>query len=763
MSRTVAPPSQRTAEPGVVAGDGTGWAHRATVIVFTVTLFLSSGLLFLLEPMFAKMVLPLLGSVPAVWNTSVLFFQAMLLAGYAYAHVTTQWLGPRRQAVLHSMLLLVPLIVLPVAVPSGWVPRGDPVGWLLLVLLVAVGLPFFVVSSTAPLMQRWFAGTGHPAAADPYFLYRASNLGSAVALLGYPILIEPTLRLPDQARAWSMGYLVLIGLSVACGALIWRRRPTAVAIPATEDRLRLADASPPPVLSVARRLRWVALAFVPASLMLGVTSYLTTVVAPVPLLWVIPLALYLFSFVLVFSPSEGTRRQDLLGRALPLLVLPTVLTILLKGAKPIWLLGILHLATFLVAAAVCHGALARDRPPARHLTQFYLWIALGGVLGGIFNALVAPVVFNSLAEYPLALVLACLLRPPPVSRSGSTRNLRLDLLVPAAVGILTLGLVVVVRRSDLSNEVLGRALMFGIPALVVAALLDRPIRFGLGVGAMLVASAIPLGLQTKVLYADRTFFGTHEVVVDGTYHVLTHGTTVHGEQSLDPAHRDDPLTYYTRGGPLGDVFSAYHVGRTSRQVAVVGLGAGSMACYAQPGEAWTFYELDPDVARIAMNPRLFTFLRDCLPRFSLVLGDGRLSLTRAPAHAFGLIAIDAFNSDSIPVHLLTKQAISLYLSKLASGGMLAFHISNNYVDLSPVLADQARNARLVCMVRDDASIAPAEGAAQRFPSEWLVMAREWADLGTLPSDARWHVLKGRAGARVWSDDYSNILSVFNWR
>jgi len=736
------------------------------LLLYTITLFLGSMLLFLVEPMFAKMALPLLGGSPSVWITSMLFFQAVLLAGYAYAHAGTGKLGARRQAAVHMALLAVPFLTLPIAPRRGWAPpaTGGQVVWLLALLAVSVGLPFFVVSSAAPLLQRWFASTGHPRARDPYFLYRASNLGSMIALLGYPAVVEPTLRLADQGRLWAWGYGVLAAMTAACAALLWRSPvPTGPGAAAAPDR-----AAPAPIagggnghVTPARRARWMALSFVPSSLLLGVTTHLTTDVAPIPLLWVIPLALYLLTFVLVFSPRPPLP-QRLMARALPLLVLPLVATILLKAARPVWVPMLLSLLTFFVAAMVCHGRLAEDRPPASRLTEFYLWIAAGGVLGGVFNALVAPVIFDSYAEYPLAIVLACLLRPGPAAGGGRRWSRVLDLGLPIALGAVVAALAWWVGVGGPSNELLRRGVLVGVPTVLCFTFVERPIRFGLGVGAILLAGTVSLGAASPVLLADRSFFGAYQVTEDaaGELHFLTNGTTVHGAQSLDPARRDDPLTYYTRSGPLGQVFGATDAAGGD-DIAVVGLGAGSMACYGRPGERWTFYEIDPLVERIALDPNLFTFLRDCLDDPRIVTGDARLSLEGAADGRYDLIAVDAFNSDAIPVHLITREAIALYLSKLADGGMLAFHISNQYVDLHPVLGNLARDVGLVSFARDDSSISRAESRAGKFPSDWVVMARTAADLGPIARDPRWYRLEGD-GSRVWTDDFSNILSVFRW-
>ena len=603
------------------------------LLLFALTLLVSSALLFLVEPMFAKMVLPILGSSPAVWNTSVLFFQAALLAGYAYAHATTTRLGARRQALVHAVILLVALIVLPVGIPDGWSPPtdGSPVAWLLALLLVGVGFPFFVLSSTAPLMQRWFASTAHPRAGDPYFLYRASNLGSAVGLVAYPVVVEPWLGLDQQAGAWTVGYAVLVGLSLGCVILLWR---SPARVKGAGGRMRSKAPVPVPVsggaqseVTVARRLLWLALSAVPASLMLGVTTYMTSDISPIPLLWIIPLALYLLSFVVAFSPRAGPflRFAD---RAFPLVVLPAALTMLLGATGPLSILVPLHLAAFFVVAVVCHGRLSATRPPAERLTGFYLWVACGGVVGGVFNALFAPVVFDTLAEYPVVMVLAFFLRPVP---PGHRRNWKLDLAVSMGLAGVVIGLNLAVDAAGVSNDLLRRALIGGVPILLCGLFLRRPIRMGLALAAVFLITSVLASSRSGVLYGSRTFFGVQRVEVDrsGGFRYLTHGRVVHGVQNLDPGSRMEPLTYYTRNGPLGQVFDAYRGASTESSVAVIGLGTGTMACFGRADEAWTFYELDPEVERIARDPGLFTFLADCPPQADVVLGDARLSLEAA--------------------------------------------------------------------------------------------------------------------------------------
>jgi hypothetical protein len=733
--------------------------------LFASTLFVGAFLLFCVQPMMARMILPLLGGSPAVWNTCMVFFQAALLAGYAYAHAATARLGPRLQFVLHVGLLSLPLLVLPVAIPQsavGSLPHeASPVLWLLGVLLLSVGLPFFVVSTTAPLLQKWFAGTAHPAARDPYFLYGASNLGSMLALLGYPTLVEPYLSLQQQSWFWAAGYGLLVLLTLGCMAAVWRTRvssPREQGLPAPNRE------QAPGRLSVSRRLRWVLLAFVPSSLMLAVTAYLSNDIAAVPLLWVVPLALYLLSFILVFA-----RRPILphawMVRGLPLLAALSTVFILIEAPGPIVMLVLVHLLTLFVAAMVCHGELALDRPPAENLTEFYLWMAVGGVLGGVFNSLVAPLLFTGVVEYPLALVLACLFRPRSSSGTESPRSRWLDLALPLALGVLMAGLVLGVQALDLKPSIPVLLLLFGLPVLLWYGTLHRPVRFALGIGALFLAGALYPGIHGRILHRARSFFGVSRVALstDGKYHVLVHGGTVHGRQSLDPQRRREPLAYYHRSGPIGQVLETFRKGSVKRCVAVVGLGTGSLACYAEGDQRWTFYEIDPVVEQIARDSSYFTYLRDSRAGTQeVVLGDARLRLREARYGDYGLIVLDAFSSDAIPVHLLTREALDLYLSKLAEGGMLAFHISNRYLDLKPALAGLAGDAGVVACARDDLDLTEEEVESGKSGSQWVVMARRKADLGQLASDPRWQPLRTRPGTPVWTDDFSNILGALKW-
>ncbi len=729
-------------------------SRPAWPLLFSITLFVSSSLLFAVQPMFAKMVLPRLGGTPGTWITCLLFFQSALLAGYAYAHWSTARLG-RRQRLVHAAFLLAALAVLPVAVPSSWKPpvaSATPVLWLLALLVVSVGLPFFVVASTAPLLQRWFAAVRHPAAADPYFLYRASNVGSMLALLAYPALIEPRLRLADQSRAWTAGYVALVLLTAVC-ALAPRsgREPASAAVDSPEER------APEPPVDARRRARWVVLAFVPSSFMLAVTTYITTEIAAVPLLWVIPLAIYLLTFIVVFA-RKPFLLSGLAAELQVVVVLELVFLVLLKATEPVLLVIATILAALFLSALVCHARLADERPPSSHLTEFYLWVAVGGALGGVFNAVIAPLIFDSVVEYPLAIVLACLLRPPRSAKPSTPDSRRLDVLVPAAIGAGALVLVAVARGTGL-GPVTARGVAFAVALLACAVVAGRPVRFGLAVGALLVAGALVSGTDRRTLYADRTFFGVLRVDRDDerNVHRLVHGNTTHGAQSLEPGRRLEPLTYYDRTGPVGDLFRGLPMATSTPHVAVIGLGTGTMACYGRTGQHWTFYEIDPAVEEVARDPRLFTYLRDCPAATDVRLGDARLSIAREQRARFGLIFVDAFNSDSLPVHLITREALAVYLDRLAPGGVVVFNVTNRYLDLRPVIGALGRDAGLTGLVRDDLRIPEADRAREKNGSMWAALARRPVDLGSLAGDPRWKPLPVRAETRVWTDDFSNLF------
>jgi spermidine synthase len=770
--------------------------------MFACTLFVSATLLFLVQPMIGKMLLPLMGGTPAVWNTCMVFFQAVLLAGYLYVHALTR-LEMRRQIVLHTGLLMFPFLALPITVHHWFAPSGaHPSVQVLGLLLASVGLPFFVVSSSAPLLQKWFSSTAHPTAHDPYFLYSASNLGSMVALLSYPVLIEPHLRLVQQGQCWMVGYAVLVVLMVGCAVLVWRSHATSAAGPRGIAGSQQVEGpswrGEGHWCAWSQRARWVVLAFVPSSLMLGMTTYVTTDLTPVPLLWVLPLALYLLSFILVFARLPQGLQQGL--QRIMVWLLPVVVLVLVFSMTahlvlwPFWMTILLHLAALFVVAMVCHGELARRRPPALQLTAFYLWISVGGVLGGLFNALLAPLLFKTVAEYPLALVLACLLLPRAHPESPAPWSRCLDLAVPVALAVLTLSLlsdVLVLHlytdrlsallhvapdrllaiskqwlKFDLAK--LDMVLKFAVPVILCSFCAKRPVRFGLSVGALLLVSLLWQDTDSAVLYRERSFFGILKVERTGNTHKLLHSTTLHGMQNRDPFYQRTPLTYYHPNGPIGQVFTALAGTTMLQHIALIGLGTGTLAAYGEPGQSFTFYEIDPAVQRIASDQRYFTYIQDSIERgvtLKIELGDARLKIAEAADGQYGLIVLDAFSSDAIPVHLITREALHLYLAKLSDGGLVAIHISNRYLDLAPVLGNLAQAAHLVGLIQSDSGDQTGSLAtSSQWSSSWVVLARHAKDLGTLAADAqRWRRLAGRTAVGVWTDDFSNLFSVFQWQ
>ena len=733
------------------------------VPLFAITLFLSSSLLFVIQPMIAKMVLPLLGGTPAVWNTCMVFFQGMLLAGYLYAHASTRWLRFKHQALLHIALLTASLIALPIVVAaqhSEPPATGTPVVWLLRVLLVTVGIPFFLVSSSGPLLQRWFTRTDHPRASDPYFLSVAGNIGSIFALLAYPALLEPTLRLAEQSSLWTRGYIALVLLTGGCFYLAYQQSSVHDASAIEEAPVTPVAASDSP--SWRTRLHWVALSFVPSSLLLGVTTFLTTDVAAVPLLWIVPLVIYMLTFVLVFA-RRTLVPHALMMRMLPLWTLPLAWLIAFDTNLPVAIQAPIHLLTFFFAAMVCHGELAQRRPDGRYLTEFYLSMSVGGVLGGLFNALLAPLLFSTVLEYPLALVLACALRRGLPGAADTSAARRLDFALPVALGAFALGMMFLlnVAQSKAPHTVL---LVFILPAVLCFSFSARPIRFALAAGALMLAGGTYAAAQEHASHRGRSFFGVHRVfdLPERNLRYLIHGGVVHGIQNLEAGKRREPSTYFHKTGPIGQVFAAFHGRRDKARIGVIGLGIGTLAAYGEAGQQWTFFEIDPAIASLASDPRQFTYLSDSPAPTRIVLGDARIALVKEPPGAFDILVIDAFSSDAVPVHLLTREALQLYLQKLDSGGVLAFNITNSYLNLTPLIADLAHDAGLAVLVQHDVHVDPVSLSNGKATSRWALMARSSDALGPLAHDGRWQSVPARTTPTTWTDDFSNPLSLVRW-
>jgi hypothetical protein len=729
-------------------------ALRLAPALFAGTLLLSALLLFMVQPMFTKLVLPRLGGAPTVWSVAMVFFQAALLAGYAYAHLLIRRLPLGVGAFVHLGVLAAAALTLPIAITDalgpitlGPMPQSNVALWLIALFAFSIGVPFAALSASAPLLQGWFAASGHPQAGNPYVLYAASNLGSFAALIAYPILIEPLLPLNTQIKLWSVGFAVL-AILIAGASLMVAQRP----------QLGLRDAPAAPV-ALRQRLAWLALAAIPSGLTIAVTSTISTDVVAAPFLWVVPLALYLLTFIAVFRDRPWIAPETV-ARLLPILVAPLSIG-LLGGDRVFWLaMIVLNLVVFVLLALLCHGELYRRRPAPARLTEFYLLVSLGGVLGGAFAALIAPHVFNRVYEYPL-LLLGGLLVLPGMFVAGPRRMLAEAAPVLALAALAVAVWTLLGARLPAAGELPFQAVLV---ALVAVMLLQRhrPARFLALVALAFVVTALwRPGFDRSEAF--RSFFGVHQVIetADHRYRLLYHGTTLHGAERIDAdAHdgaRPEPLTYYYSGGPIAESIDAARTahGGALRHVAVVGLGAGSLACHRRGAEDWTFFEIDPLVAEIARDPRYFNFISACNPALSIVLGDARLTLA-ASAQRYDLIILDAFSSDAIPVHLLTREAMASYLARLAPDGAVVLHISNRHMDLAPVVAALGAAEDLVAYLKEDTrpDVVPSD-----FKMNALVatLARRSADLGDLPTRPGWHRLAPDPRIAAFTDEYSNIL------
>ncbi len=735
--------------------------------LFGATLLLSAFLLFCIEPMIAKMMLPLLGGGPAVWNTCLVFFQAALLLGYIFSLLAATQLSRRQHALAQAALIAAPLLVLPIAIAQPLAQRFAGLGSVaqaLCILCAAAGLPFLALSTVAPTLQRWYANTGAPGARDPYFLYAASNLGSLSGLLAYPLVIEPRLGLHAQASFLRIGYALVVLLVCACAlsTLLVTSEPRASSLLSHDVQLTGASGS-----KSRQRARWLLLALVPSAYLVAVTSHLVTDITPAPLLWVIPLAVYLLSFVVTFAARPPLAHVYVV-RFCPIPAVVIVYLIATGTSSPLRVMIFAHVLAFFAACLLCHGELAAARPNAGRLNEFYVWTSLGGLLGGVVVALVAPLLFSYAIEYPICVILALLARPGAANswRGNQHRGqaLRHDLSMPLLLlaFIALSALLLWHLRVPLAAPA---ALLPVVPILFAYRARSRPLCFAAcGAAVMLGMAVLNASVSGQVLLRARNFFGIVQVRRDAAAQLtqILHGNTLHGAQSLRPGERREPGTYYARRGPVGDVFELFdkHPELPAR-IAVIGLGAGTLAAYARPQQSWTFFEINPVVVKIATDPTLFTYLADAplsVGSLRIVEGDARLEL-RAEVGDYGLLLVDAFSSDAIPVHLLTEQALREYGEKMALSGFIAWHISNRHVDLRPVLAAAAAAQGWVGVVRQDFP-SPSSNAAARSASCWVLMSKSRESLAGLPQ--AWQPLAGRPAFRSWTDDRSSIASVLSW-
>ena len=728
------------------------------ILLFAGTLFISASLMFVLQPLFGKLLLPLLGGSPAVWNTCMVFYQSILFLGYLYAHTLSTRFDQHRQIRIHAAVILISFLALPVALPENTVPPTDsnPTFWLLWTLFLAIGLPYFVVSTTAPLVQKWFANIGHHTSHDPYYLYAASNTGSLIALLSYPFLLEPAIGLAHQKTYWSIGYLILCLLIAGCAFVLWKPE---------QDTVIVQDSSPEENnLSLTRKLHWMALAFVPSSLLLGLTNFISTDIASVPLLWIIPLTLYLLSFVIVFS-KWNDKIHPLMVKLQPIVLLPFIAYAFINPADlPYWAYLVLHLLAFFFAVMVCHGELAKDRPNTQYLTTFYLIMSFAGMLGGMFNTFVAPFIFNGIYEYPIMIVAALLLRPG--TAASLNKGLLLQIIAPAL--LIISGLILYKNTDDLLPYF--DVIVISLIALTFITYLVRgkPVAFALLTGAIIFLSLGLHGLSSHTLYQERTFFGvlavresvlTDEQNQPEKYHELFHGTTKHGAQRLAANLATIPLTYYSRPGPMGQLFKEFDNNNQNWTIGIVGLGAGALACYAKDQQNWTLYEIDPLVVDIASNPEYFSYLKLCSQNTTMRVGDARLSLEKEPDQKFDLLVMDAFSSDSVPTHLLTEEALELYFKKLKPNGILAFHITNRHLLLKKVLSIHAEHLHFAALIQE---FKPQQELPLVVATDWVVMAKNPETLAPLSLSrlGNWQKMPLYFDMKPWTDDFTNIVSIW---
>lgn len=721
--------------------------------LFMLTIFVGSFLLFLIQPLIARLALPRLGGAPAVWNTAMLFYQAVLLLGYLYAHALTRLSG-RMQAGIHLALLLAAALMLPIGLADLTPPTtSNPAPWLLGLLAASIGPLFLMVAAQAPLMQAWFASGDDR---DPYFLYAASNAGSLLALLAYPFVVEPQLTLGVQSRLWSAGYIVLILLVGSCA---WRTR-AAVAPP-----VRLATAT----LQWRERLRWVLLAFVPSGLLLSTTTHLTTDVMAMPLLWVAPLALYLVTFIVAFSSTGSIVAHHTL-KITPLMLLVLGSYVFMSLGSLALLIAAAGLVLLFYVALALHSELARTRPPAGNLTEFYLWVSVGGMLGGLFCGLLAPLLFDWSYEHPILLVLAAALLPaqPLLRRVGrlwqrrpSRWLLRYMLPVLAILVSLWINERLWMSRSDVT----GPAIALGGLALAAIVAIGHRKAFAVHFAAIMLALGgwTALDLSTIPYARERSFFGTYTLEGSQSRRVreLLHGTTLHGVQSTVPAYMREPMTYYARESGVG---RALALAAPDAAVGFVGLGTGTLACYAEPGQRWTAFEIDPAIVRIARDPRLFTYVSRCKPDLRIDIGDARLRLGDY-RHAFDLLAVDAFSSDAIPLHLMTAEAFETYARALKPGGLLLVHISNRHLDLEPVVASIARRQGWKAALRDYDPPDEQPSGIMFTRSQWIMLSRDPAAVQRVldaSREADWRPLRLRPGFPAWTDDYASALPLLKY-
>lgn len=731
----------------------------APIFLFAFTLFSSASLMFVLQPMFGKVLLPLLGGAASVWNTCMVFYQSILFLGYLYAHILSSHFSPYRQVWIHGTLLLLTLCLLPIGIPEGSAPptESNPTLWLLSILLLSIGLPFFILSTTSPLLQKWFSKIGHKTSHDPYYLSIASNTGSLIALLSYPFILEPQFGLSNQQQWWSIGFLLLCAFISLCMMLFKYH--------GQKTEARVVNITPAKAPDIYLQLKWLLLSLIPSSLLLGTTNYISIDIASMPLLWVIPLAIYLISFIIVFS-KYAENIHKIMVVAQHLLVIP-FLIYFFSGQKlaSFSLEQALHLLVFFVSIMVCHGELAKQRPATQYLTQYYLIMSFGGMMGGMFNNFIAPFIFDTLIEYPLMIVAALLLNPSNNSPGFYLQKTRFRVIFGCY--LLLFSGVFYLNYQQFADEMI-LLLMITI-AVANFLFFHKNLLYLVLYSGVIMSCTLPTSISQKndIIYQGRNFYGVLSIKKSQintdysteTIHKIYSGSTEHGAQLKDHNMQCKPVSYYGAKGPIGQVFQAYAPYNNDWQIGIVGLGSGALGGYAKNTQQWSFYEINPAIVEVATNPDYFNYLQKCVANYDIKIGDARLVLEREKSAPLDLLVIDAFTSDSIPMHLMTREAIELYLEKLNPNGLLAFHVSNHYLDLKQVLADHAEKQGLIALIQE---FRPEEKSPYVHKSDWVVLTKKLASIEPLlHSDAgKWVRLSSEGYIQSWTDDFTSLVSVW---
>ena len=716
-------------------------ANNQYLLCCTTTIFLSAFLFFLVQPLAAKAILPFFGGAPAVWNTCMMFFQGVLLLSYLYVYLCTRVLFGKSRLLVHFVVVSSSLLMLPLSFVGKVPDIGTYPVWTVIWLLTqTLLLPVFILGTTSSLVQYWFSHSTHSQAKDPYFLYSASNIGSLLALISFPFLLEPKFGLQQLSWVWSVSYFVYI-------LMLFLSKRDVGAVPTVIENKQLSPGT-------NQRLKWLLLSFAPCSLLIAVTQYITTDIASVPLLWILPLLLYLLAYIIAFSRKPWISQAWIL-RELPLfLIFPLISLSIQAYGMPAWQIILFHMLGFFALTMVCVSELVASRPSVSYLTEYYLWIALGGFLGSVFNSVIAPLLFNDVYEYYIAFCLCVCLQPWGL-RQSEKKNRFPDYALPIIVTSLLLAGYLLDPLTVSYSQWINYFIILSTITLILT-WWRHPTHVATSIGILfLFATQMSSLVHGDLIWKTRNFFGVARVYNKDELkqHRLVSGTTLHGLQSTkEPFDPNQALSYYK---PMKELAQVFHQRKKSLHVAIAGLGAGTLSCQFS-GDFLRYYEIDPTVVSIATTPALFSFLTHCPPRLGISLGDARINIAKAPENYYELIIIDVYNSDAIPIHLFTYEAVKIYLNKLSPQGVIAFHISSRHMNLSPVLAGNAQQVNMGFLyLVDTPSLKQAE-----LQSIWVILTNNAALTNELVTKNKWKKVNLLTKRKVfWTDDYSNILSV----